>query len=124
MHVPDGGDVGLTAGFNKQGKLVGLDPSDTVAQYFDSRGRQRLAVSNRVALCIPRFVIVTSAAAIANQIAATGPGATESVRVFAGAKRAADSGTFATFAAGKDRHQSEGERQSTIDGHRRDRSRR
>jgi uncharacterized repeat protein (TIGR01451 family) len=84
MHVPDGGDVGLPAGFNKQGKLAGLDPSDTVAEYFDSRGRQRLAVSNRVALCIPRFVVVTSAAAVANQIAATGPGATESVRAFAG----------------------------------------
>ena len=78
MCVPDGGDVGLPAGFDRQGKLRGLDPSDTVAEYFDSRGRQRLAISNRICLCIPRFIVVRSETVIANQVALMGPGALKS----------------------------------------------
>jgi uncharacterized repeat protein (TIGR01451 family) len=78
MCVPDGGDVGLPAGFDRQGKLRGLDPSDTVAEYFDSLGRRRLAVSNRVCLCIPRFIVVMTETAIANQVALMGPGAIKS----------------------------------------------
>ena len=46
--MPDGGDIGLRAGWGPDGKLRGLDPSDTVAEYVDSKGRKRLAVSNRV----------------------------------------------------------------------------
>jgi uncharacterized repeat protein (TIGR01451 family) len=86
MLVPDGGDVDLPAGFDRQGKLRGLDPSDTVAEYFDSRGRRRLAVSNRIALCIPRFVIVKTETGISNQTALMGPGSMKSASGSAGIK--------------------------------------
>ncbi|MCI0378438.1 MAG: DUF11 domain-containing protein [Gemmataceae bacterium] len=63
----DGGDVGLSAGFNREGRLKGLDPSDTVAEYIDSQGVKRLACSNRIGLCIPRFVVYASEYGISNQ---------------------------------------------------------
>jgi uncharacterized repeat protein (TIGR01451 family) len=84
--VPDGGDVGLQAGFDRQGKLRGLDPSDTVAEYSDSRGRRRLAVSNRICLCIPRFIVLRTETGLANQVALFGPGAMRSVNGYAGFK--------------------------------------
>ncbi len=84
MVVPDGGDVGLPAGFNRQGKLRGLDPSDTVAEYFDSHGQQKLAVSNRVALCIPRFIIIKTEAAIANQVAMVSAGGLRTAQGYVG----------------------------------------
>ncbi len=57
MTLYDGGDSANPAGFNRFGKLKGLDPTDTIAEYIDSKGNQRLAASNRVGLCVPRFVI-------------------------------------------------------------------
>ena len=57
----DGGDVGLRAGILRDGKLVGLDASDTVAQYRDSLGNHKIAVSNKVCLCVPRFLLIRSA---------------------------------------------------------------
>ena len=53
----DGGDSGPQAGFNRDGKLKGTDPTDTMAEYIDSKGNKKLAVSNRVGLCVPRFVV-------------------------------------------------------------------
>ena len=38
----DGGDRGLPAGIGPDGRLRGLDPEDTVAEYTDSAGRRRL----------------------------------------------------------------------------------
>jgi uncharacterized repeat protein (TIGR01451 family) len=55
--LPDGGDRGLSAGFDPAGRLRGLDPADTVAEYEDSRGNRRLAVSNCVKCLLPRFVV-------------------------------------------------------------------
>lgn len=57
MTLYDGGDSGWPAGFDRFGRLKGVDPTDTVAAYTDIYGNQRLAVSNRVGLCVPRFVI-------------------------------------------------------------------
>ncbi len=74
ITVYDGGDVGLQAGFDPAGKLRGLDPSDTVAQYTDSRGRPHIAVSNRVGLCVPRFVVFRGETSPASQLALLGPG--------------------------------------------------
>ena len=54
----DGGDSGLPAGLDRNGKVQGLDPSDTVAEYTDSTGRRHLAISNRVCLCVPRFAVL------------------------------------------------------------------
>lgn len=60
VSVFDGGDSGLPAGFDGRGKLRGVDPSDTVAEYVNSKGMKKLAVSNRVALCIPRYILLRS----------------------------------------------------------------
>ena len=54
----DGGDSGAPAGLDRDGRLQGLDPSDTVAEYSDSKGRRRLTVSNRVCVCVPRFGVL------------------------------------------------------------------
>ena len=56
--LKDGGDHGLAAGFDNQGKLHGLDPADTVAEYKDASGRKQLAISNQVCICVPRFGVV------------------------------------------------------------------
>ncbi len=58
ISVYDGGDSALPAGIDRNGKLRGVDPSDTVAEYVDGCGRRRVALSNRVALCIPRFILL------------------------------------------------------------------
>jgi uncharacterized repeat protein (TIGR01451 family) len=54
----DGGDIGPRAGINALGQLGGLNPTDTVAIYADSRGKKHIAVSNRVCICVPRFVVL------------------------------------------------------------------
>jgi uncharacterized repeat protein (TIGR01451 family) len=51
----DGGDIGRPAGIDQNGKLNGLDPSDTVAEYKDSHGQVHVTPSNRICLCVPRF---------------------------------------------------------------------
>jgi uncharacterized repeat protein (TIGR01451 family) len=61
----DGGDVGEPAGLDRNGQLHGLDPSDTVAEYSDCQGRRRLAVSNRVCICVPRFLVVAGEIVVA-----------------------------------------------------------
>lgn len=65
----DGGNSGPTAGFDRFGKLTGLDPTDTVAEYLDSKGNQKLAVSNRVGLCVPRFLVFKTEFSLATQAA-------------------------------------------------------
>jgi uncharacterized repeat protein (TIGR01451 family) len=54
----DGGDVGRPAGIDSTGKLNGLDPSDTVAEYKDSHGGIHVARSNRICLCVPRYRVL------------------------------------------------------------------
>jgi uncharacterized repeat protein (TIGR01451 family) len=53
----DGGDRGLPVGYGPDGRLRGLDPSDTIAEYQDSHNQKRICVSNRVCLCVPRFLV-------------------------------------------------------------------
>lgn len=55
--LPDGGDVGPRVGIGPDGKVGGLNPSDTVIEYTTDLGKRRLAVSNRVHLCVPRFAV-------------------------------------------------------------------
>ncbi|MSQ94565.1 MAG: DUF11 domain-containing protein [Gemmataceae bacterium] len=73
--VYDGGDSGAPAGFNRFGKLKGLDPTDTIAEYTDSRGNQKHAASNRVGVCVPRFVIIKAEYNLARQSMRTHLGA-------------------------------------------------
>ncbi len=54
----DGGDYGVPVHFGPDGKLQGMNPSDSVATYTDSRGNRRLVVSNIVCVCVPRFLAV------------------------------------------------------------------
>ncbi len=56
----DGGDTGVRAGFDGEGRLRGVDPSDTVAEYTDASGRRRVVCSNRVCVCVPRFGVLRS----------------------------------------------------------------
>src|SRR5262249_26322820 len=54
-RICDGGDCPPRAAFGPGGVLVGVDPSDTVAEYADSCHNRKIAVSNRVCICVPRF---------------------------------------------------------------------
>ncbi len=62
--LQDGGDIGIRAGIGPNGEVMGLDPSDTVAAYTDSRGRRKVSVSNRICVCVPRFIVVRSVTAL------------------------------------------------------------
>ncbi|HEY1861480.1 MAG TPA: hypothetical protein VGG61_14055, partial [Gemmataceae bacterium] len=72
----DGGDAGPKAGFDAEGKLAGVDPADSVAEYSDSKGWRRIAVSNRVCICVPRYGIIRAECPLAENAAAIGPGDT------------------------------------------------
>lgn len=54
----DGGDQGEPVHVNSAGRLGGLDPSDTVAEYRDSSGRLKLKPSNTVCIFVPRWFVV------------------------------------------------------------------
>ena len=69
----DGGDRGLPVGFGPDGRLRGLDASDTVAEYQDSKNQKRIAVSNRVCLIVPRFVVLRGEVQSATHLAVFGP---------------------------------------------------
>jgi uncharacterized repeat protein (TIGR01451 family) len=73
MCIPDGGDAGLQAGIDSQGRLRGLDPGDTVAQYSDSHGVPHISVSNRVCICVPRYLAIQTEVAPAVQLALVTP---------------------------------------------------
>jgi uncharacterized repeat protein (TIGR01451 family) len=73
MH--DGGDIGRPAGIDQNGKLNGLDPSDTVAQYKDSHGQVHITPSNRICLCVPRYAafrVITPPAGYETAVALAG----------------------------------------------------
>jgi uncharacterized repeat protein (TIGR01451 family) len=74
LSVYDGGDNKLPAGYDSMGKLRGLDPSDTLAEYIDAKGRPRIVASNCVALCVPRFLILKTETGLVTQTVAFGPG--------------------------------------------------
>jgi uncharacterized repeat protein (TIGR01451 family) len=65
--LPDGGESGLRVGYDIDGKLAGLDAADTVAEYVDSKGNRKIAVSNRVCICVPRFVVVRNEVKVQSQ---------------------------------------------------------
>lgn len=53
--LTDGGDKGPRLGIGPDGRLGGLNPTDLGVAYT-SRGRRRVATSNEVCVCSPRFV--------------------------------------------------------------------
>jgi uncharacterized repeat protein (TIGR01451 family) len=76
----DGGDVGLPAGILPDGRLGGLDVTDTVAEYTDSKGRKSVAKSNRICICVPRFAALRHELPIAGYETAMNPILTASVQ--------------------------------------------
>jgi uncharacterized repeat protein (TIGR01451 family) len=58
--LKDGGDSCQRAAIGPDGRLVGLDPTDTVMEYTDSHGRKHVIPSNRVCLCVPRYAALRS----------------------------------------------------------------
>ena len=76
VKIPDGGDIGTPAGIDRRtGRIVGLDSTDTVAKYTDSKGREKLAVSNRVGVCVPRYILLRHETVLALQGSRLTPGA-------------------------------------------------
>jgi len=84
VNIPDGGDIGVPAGIDRlTGKFVGIDSTDTVARYTDSKGQTKIAVSNRVGVCVPRFLLLRHETAPATQAARLAPGAAQVAHGFA-----------------------------------------
>jgi uncharacterized repeat protein (TIGR01451 family) len=75
----DGGDTKTRVGINGDGRLGGLDPSDTAAEYTDSKGRRKVAVANRVCVCVPRFAVLRAEIPLAEQATAVALGDTQSL---------------------------------------------
>jgi uncharacterized repeat protein (TIGR01451 family) len=71
--LKDGGDAPPRANFDKDGQLVGLDPRDTLAEYTNSKGSKHISVSNRVCVCVPRYVVVRTEVAPENVDTMLGP---------------------------------------------------
>ncbi len=71
----DGGDSLEPAAFGPDGRLQGLDPEDTVAEYRDSEGNRKIAVSNRVCLCVPRYAVLRTMLKLDLNRVVYGPGA-------------------------------------------------
>ena len=77
----DGGDRGIRAGFDGQGRLLGVEPEDTVAAYTDSKGYRHIACSNRICICVPRFAVLRSELSFAGTTTAVGVGDTRLVSI-------------------------------------------
>lgn len=69
----DGGDRLTPAGFDARGHLGGVDPEDAVAEYRDSAGRKQVVCSNRVCLCVPRYVALRKECPLALSEGYVGP---------------------------------------------------
>jgi uncharacterized repeat protein (TIGR01451 family) len=54
----DGGDQGTPTHHDSHGRLQGIDPADTVAEYRQFGGKRNISVTNETCLCVPRFVLV------------------------------------------------------------------
>jgi uncharacterized repeat protein (TIGR01451 family) len=78
--LQDGGDIGVPAGIGPDGRLGGVDPSDSVAEYRDSQGRRHVARSNRVCLCVPRYAVLRTITPPVGYETLTGPGGTQTVQ--------------------------------------------
>ncbi|MGL4550019.1 MAG: hypothetical protein ACRC33_02430 [Gemmataceae bacterium] len=69
----DGGDRGLKAGFDVLGRLTNVDPEDTVAEWTDSQGRRHVVCSNRVCVCVPRYLALRKLIPVAGADGMLGP---------------------------------------------------
>ncbi|MGF1583072.1 MAG: hypothetical protein ACFCD0_27445 [Gemmataceae bacterium] len=72
LCVADGGDVGVKATVDPDGRLNGLDASDTLVRYQNSLGEYKVAASNRVCLCVPRYLVYFNDAAVSGHVIYSG----------------------------------------------------
>src|SRR5947209_10958819 len=56
--LSDGGDIGPRVGIDPEGKLGGLDPTDTAAEYRYGASPRRVGIANRAWLFSPRFAVL------------------------------------------------------------------
>jgi uncharacterized repeat protein (TIGR01451 family) len=75
----DGGDRGIKAALDGNGDLRGVDPEDTVAVWTDSCGRRHVTCSNRVCLCVPRFVALRCLTPVGQAEGILGPEAAKKI---------------------------------------------
>ena len=78
--LADGGDVGMRLGVGADGRLRGLDPSDTAMQFKTPHGGTRVAPSNRVCICVPRFAAVRVETSVAGHESVAVPIAAHLIR--------------------------------------------
>jgi uncharacterized repeat protein (TIGR01451 family) len=70
MH--DGGDHMRPLGIGRGGKLWGLDPSDTAIEFNTPQGK-KVATSNRVCICVPRYAAMRTELAPSGYLGFRGP---------------------------------------------------
>jgi uncharacterized repeat protein (TIGR01451 family) len=78
--LPDGGDVGPRIGIGPEGKLGGLNASDSAIEYSTEGGKRRVAVSNRVCILVPRFAVARQETVPAGVLTAVAAGSTRSTK--------------------------------------------
>lgn len=91
--IRDGGDHFPKAGTDNQGQLQGVNPEDTVAQYRDTSGKQRLSRSNTVIISAPRFAILSQGTLLNNVHAIQGFNEERSLQVNSQFRLTANSST-------------------------------
>jgi uncharacterized repeat protein (TIGR01451 family) len=67
-YLFDGGDRALPVHYDSHG-MLGLESEDTVVEYADDEGRERVKPTNRVAVYSPRFAAVSSIRGTSEEVA-------------------------------------------------------
>lgn len=67
-YLFDGGDRALPVHYDAHG-MLGLESEDTVVEYADDEGRERVKPTNRVAVYSPRFAAVSSIRGTSEEVA-------------------------------------------------------
>jgi hypothetical protein len=73
--LPDGGDTGPRIGIGPEGRIGGLNASDTAIEYSTEAGKRRVATSNRICVFVPRYAVSRQEIAPAGRLLVVGPGA-------------------------------------------------
>ena len=75
--LPDGGDVGPRVGIGPDGKLGGLNASDSAIEYTTESGKRGVTISNRICVLVPRFAVARQEIVPAGILASTTAGLTQ-----------------------------------------------
>jgi uncharacterized repeat protein (TIGR01451 family) len=80
--LPDGGDVGPRVGIGPDGRLGGLNASDTAMEFTTESGKRKTVVSNRICVLVPRFAIARQEIAPAGLGVAVGLNGAKGIKGF------------------------------------------